>query len=72
MIIEYDYVVTVELQTETRDQQAEARKKFKRELFAKYGGNEEMRITNIALERHERENRGVLSVGISRGGRSKS
>ena len=50
MIYEYDYIVTVEIQSETEEEQKELRKKFKQALFREYGGNETMRITNIGRE----------------------
>ena len=50
MIYEYDYIVTVEIQSETEEEQKELRKKFKQELFIKYGGNEIMRIVEIKRE----------------------
>jgi len=50
MICEYDYIVTVEVQSETEEEQKELRKRFKQELFREYGGNEIMRITNIKRE----------------------
>lgn len=47
MIIEYDFIVNVEIQSETEEEQKELRKKFKQELYREYGDNEIMRITNI-------------------------
>jgi len=50
MIYEYDYIVTVEIQSEGEEEQKELRKKFKQELFREYGGNEIIRITNVKRE----------------------
>ena len=47
MIYEYDYIITVEIQSEIEEEQKELRKKFKQALFNEYGGNETMRITEI-------------------------
>ena len=53
MIYKYDFIVIVEIQSETEEEQKELRKKFKQELYKQYqqhilyGGNEITRIAEI-------------------------
>jgi len=47
MIYEYEYIITVEIDADNREEEIELKKRFKKELFASYGGNEETRITEI-------------------------
>ena len=47
MIVEYDFIVNVEIQSETEEEQKELRKQFKRELFSKYADNEIISVEGI-------------------------
>jgi len=47
MIYEYNYIITVEIQSETEEEQKELRKKLKQELFQVYGGNEITRLVEM-------------------------
>jgi len=69
MIVEYDYLITVEIESGTEAGQAEIRKKFKQALFHDYGDNDEMRITGISLAGNKKDDYGgsVLSAEIGKG-----
>lgn len=47
MICEYDFIVTVEIQSKTEAEQKELIKKFKNELYSKYADNEIIRVEGI-------------------------
>lgn len=47
MIYEYDFIVNVEIQSETEREQRELIKKFKNELFSRYADNEIIRVEGI-------------------------
>jgi hypothetical protein len=47
MIDEYDLMVTIEVQGETAEEIKKKLRAFKNELYNKYAGNEETRITII-------------------------
>ena len=46
-ISEYDITITLEIKAESAKEEQELYKRFKRELFNQYGGNDITRITNI-------------------------
>jgi len=47
VIIEYDFIVNVEIQSETEEEQKKLIKQFKRELYSKYADNEIIRVEGI-------------------------
>jgi hypothetical protein len=52
MITEYDITITLEIKAESDKEEQELYKRFKRELFNQYGGNDVTRITNIRSNRN--------------------
>ena len=53
MIVEYDFIVNVEIQSETEEEQNELIRQFKREMFSKYADNEIISVEGIKRYRGE-------------------
>jgi hypothetical protein len=47
MIYEYKYIITVEMDADTEEEHKELRKKFKQELWRRYGPDPITRVTEI-------------------------